>query len=116
MNFIDFTAITETVLNISPHHYLIVAVVIFTIGLAGALTRRNAIIMLMSVELMLNSVNLVLLASGRTFGLSAQQASVFVIFVITVAAAEAIVGLALILALYRKTENVNLDDMDSLKW
>jgi len=116
VDFINIEPLVETILNISPHHYLIVAVIVFVVGFAGALMRRNAIAILMSIELMLNSVNLVLLAVGRTFGLSSQQASVFVVFVITVAAAEAIVGLALILSAYRHTKDINVDDMDVLRW
>lgn len=112
----DITSVVETILKISPHHYLITAVIVFAVGLAGTLTRRNAIAILMSVELMLNSINLIMLAVGRSFGISSQQASVFVIFIITVAAAEAIVGLALILAAYRHTKDVNIDNMDMLRW
>lgn len=112
----DLSILVDIFLNISPHHYLIVGVIVFTIGLAGALTRRNAIAILMAIELMLNAVNLIILAIGRSFGLTHQQASVFVIFIITIAAAEAIVGLALILAAYRNTKDVNIDDMDLLRW
>jgi NADH-quinone oxidoreductase subunit K len=97
--------------------YLIVAAALFCIGLYGALSRRNAIAVLMGVELMLNSVNINLLAFWRHVevvgGTLAGQ--VFAIIVITVAAAEAAVGLALIIAIYRNRGTVDVDDVDLMK-
>jgi NADH-quinone oxidoreductase subunit K len=97
--------------------YLVVAAALFCIGLYGALSRRNAIAILMGVELMLNSVNINLLAFWRhievTRGTLAGQ--VFAIIVITVAAAEAAVGLALIIAVYRNRRTVDIEDVDLMK-
>ncbi len=97
--------------------YLIVAAALFCIGLYGALSRRNAVGVLMGVELMLNSVNINLLAFWRNIevafgGLSGQ---VFAIIVITVAAAEAAVGLALVIAVYRNRQTVDVEDVDLMK-
>jgi NADH-quinone oxidoreductase subunit K len=94
-------------------HYLILSTVVFSIGVIGVLTRRNVIIILMSIELMLNSVNLNLVAfSDRLQDLSGQ---VFAVFVITVAAAEAAVGLGIVIALFRNKETVNVDQIDLMK-
>jgi NADH-quinone oxidoreductase subunit K len=94
--------------------YLILAAALFCIGLYGALSRRNAIGVLMGVELMLNSVNVNLLAFWRHIEVARDSLSgqVFAIIVITVAAAEAAVGLALIIAVYRGRRTVDVDDMD----
>jgi NADH-quinone oxidoreductase subunit K len=86
--------------------------VLFTIGVIGVLTRRNAIIVFMCVELMLNAVNLTFVAFGRIYGYSAQ---VFVILVMTVAAAEAAVGLAIIIAIFRHRQTVDLASINLLK-
>lgn len=87
---------------------------LFTIGLAGVMTRRNIIIVFMSIELMLNAVNINLVAySAQVQNLVGQ---VFAIFVIAVAAAEAAVGLGIILAFYRNKETVNIDEMNLMKW
>lgn len=94
-------------------HYLALAAVLFLIGAAGVLTRRNALVILMSVELMLNGANLTFLAFARKFGDNAGHAMVF--FVIAVAAAEAAVGLALVLSIFRHRRTVNLDDVRALK-
>ena len=94
-------------------HYLILSSIVFTIGVIGVLTRRNVIIILMSIELMLNSVNLNLIAfSDHLQNLSGQ---VFAVFVITVAAAEAAVGLGIIIALFSNKETVNVDEINLLK-
>lgn len=97
-------------------HYLIFSALIFCIGLAGALARRNAIIVLIGIELMLNAANLNFIAFWR-FGPhpEALTGMMFVIFSIGVAAAEAAVGLALIIAIYRHYRTTDLDKMDSLK-
>ncbi len=95
--------------------YLIVAAGLFCIGLYGALARRNAVAVLMGVELMLNAVNVNLVAFWR-YGAKAQMTGqLFAIFVITVAAAEAAVGLALIIAIYRQRRTVNVEEIDSMK-
>ena len=96
--------------------YLIVAAALFCIGLFGVLARRNAVAILMSIELMLNAVNINLVAfwryntPGQPIGLA------FAVFVFIVAAAEAAVGLALILSIYRRRKHVIVEDMDLLKW
>ena len=91
---------------------LALSAVLFTIGVIGVLTRRNAIIIFMCVELMLNAVNLSFVALSKVYGLAGQ---VFVIFVMTVAAAEAAVGLAIIIAIFRHRQTVNLDNINLLK-
>ena len=95
-------------------HYLILSAVLFTIGTAGVFLRRNLITMLLSVEIMLNAVNLTFVAFGRQFGTVDGQIIVF--FVMTVAAAEAAVGLALVIALFRHRESLNPEAFTSLKW
>lgn len=86
----------------------------FIVGVAGVLTRRNAIIVFMSVELMLNSANLSLITFSSFMGNPVGQ--LFVFFVMTVAAAEAAVGLAIIIALFRNKQTVNIDEINILKW
>lgn len=103
--------------TMSPlHQYLLVSALLFSIGLAGALTRRNAIIVLIGVELMLNAANLNFIAFWR-YGPnpSAQDGVLFALFSIAVAAAEAGVGLALIISIYRHYKTTNLDKVDGLK-
>jgi NADH-quinone oxidoreductase subunit K len=94
------------------HEALFFSAVLFTIGVIGVLTRRNAIIIFMCVELMLNAVNLSFVALSRLYGLTGQ---VFVIFVMAVAAAEAAVGLAIIIGIFRHHESVNLQNINLLK-
>ncbi len=94
--------------------YLILALLLFSIGVAGVLVRRNAIIVFMCIELMLNSVNLILVAFSAYLGTIHGQVLVF--FVITVAAAEAAVGLAIIIALFRNKDTINIDEINILKW
>jgi NADH:ubiquinone oxidoreductase subunit K len=96
--------------------YLVLSALLFTIGLAGALTRRHAILVLVGIELMLNAANLNFIAFWR-YGPhpEALRGMMFVIFAIAVAAAEAAVGLALIIALYRHRRTANLDEVDSMK-
>lgn len=91
---------------------LALSAVLFTIGVVGVLTRRNAIIIFMCVELMLNAVNLTFIAFSRYYGTAGQ---VFVVFVMTVAAAEAAVGLAIIIAIFRHRQSVNLQNINLLK-
>lgn len=91
---------------------LALSAALFTIGVVGVLTRRNAIIVFMCVELMLNAVNLSFVALSRVYGAAGQ---VFVIFVMTVAAAEAAVGLAIIISIFRHKKTVNLTDINILR-
>ena len=91
---------------------LALSAVLFAIGTIGVLTRRNAIVIFMSVELMLNAVNLSFVALSRLYGATGQ---VFVVFVMTVAAAEAAVGLAIIIAIFRHGQSVNLKNINLLK-
>ncbi|MBX3044570.1 MAG: NADH-quinone oxidoreductase subunit NuoK [Candidatus Kapabacteria bacterium] len=95
-------------------YYLIVSAVLFIIGSIGVITRRNAIIIFMSIELMLNSVNLTLVAFSTFLGDTAGQ--IFVFFVMSVAAAEAAIGLAIVLALFRAKQTVYVDEVNLLKW
>ena len=100
--------------------YLLVSGILFTIGFAGVMVRRNIVIILMSLELMLNAANLSLVAFSRfrvgANGLPDYKAQVFVFFVITVAAAEVAVGLALLVALYRARQTTDVKDISSLKF
>ena len=92
---------------------LLFSAVLFTIGVVGVLTRRNAIIIFMCVELMLNAVNLTFVAFSQAYGVAGQ---IFVFFVMTVAAAEAAVGLAIIIALFRRRRTTDIDDASLLRW
>jgi NADH-quinone oxidoreductase subunit K len=100
--------------------YLLVSGILFTIGFAGVMVRRNIIIIFMSLELMLNAANLSLVAFSRyqvqPGGLPNYNAQVFVFFIITVAAAEVAVGLAIIVALYRARQTTHVEDINSLKF
>ncbi len=99
---------------IPTSHYLILSLALFTIGVVGVLTRRNVIIILMSIELILNAVNINLIAFSHMLG--SVNGQVFAIFIITDAAAEAAVGLGIIIAYFRNRETVLADEMDLLKW
>ncbi|MCL6565717.1 MAG: NADH-quinone oxidoreductase subunit NuoK [Acidobacteriia bacterium] len=99
---------------IPTSHYLYLALALFTIGVLGVLTRRNVIIILMSIELILNAVNINLVAFARHFG--SVDGQIFAIFVVTAAAAEAAIGLGIIIAFFRNRETVLADEMDMLKW
>jgi len=95
-------------------HYLIVSAVLFAIGTAGVFLRRNLITILLSIEIMLNAVNLTFIAFARQFG--SLDGQIIVFFVMAVAAAEAAVGLAIVIGLYRHRESLNPDAFASLKW
>jgi NADH-quinone oxidoreductase subunit K len=100
-------------MTIGLEHYLVVSVLLFCLGLLGVIVRRNLLVIYMSLELMLNAANLALVAFSRfTNNLDGQ---VFVFFIITVAAAEVSVGLALIVALYRKRQSAHVEDLTTLK-
>jgi len=94
--------------------YLIVSAVLFSIGTIGVLTRKNVIVMFMCIELMLNAVNLTFVAFSRYLGNLDGQ--IFVFFIMTVAAAEAAVGLALIISFYNNKESIDVDDVNIMKW
>jgi len=104
-------------MNVGLEHYLIVGAVLFALGLLGVIVRRNLLVMYMSLELMLNSANLALVAFSRfnPHPATALNGQVLVFFIITVAAAEVAVGLALIVALYRKRQSAHVEDLTSLK-
>lgn len=95
-------------------YYLILSAFMFTTGVAGVLIRKNAIVLFMSIELMLNSANLTFVAFASFLGDSGGQ--VFIFFVMTVAAAEAAVGLAIIIALFRNKVTLNAEEINLLKW
>jgi NADH-quinone oxidoreductase subunit K len=101
-------------------HYLIISGMLFTIGFAGVMLRRNIIIILMALELMLNAANLSLVAFSRfrvdPTGLPNYNAQVFVFFIVTVAAAEVAVGLAIVVALFRLRQTTHVEDINSLKF
>ncbi len=97
-------------------HFLIFAAILFTIGLYGVLVRRHVIAVLISIELMLNAVNINLVAFSRTTSLSPETGQIFAIFVIAMAAAAVAVGLAIVIALYRSRRTVYTDEVDLLKW
>ena len=99
---------------LSIGNYLFLSFALFTIGVIGVLTRRNVIVMLMSIELILNAVNINLVAFSRYWG--GVDGQIFAIFIITDAAAEAAVGLGIILAFFRNRDTVLADEMDLLKW
>jgi len=99
---------------VPPSFYLILSAVLFTLGAVGVLIRRNALVMFMSVEMMLNAVNLTLITYSRL--LESVEGQVFVLLVMAVAAAEVAVGLAIVVAYYRHKETTDVDEMDLLKW
>jgi len=95
-------------------YYLSLSAILFAIGMLGVFTRRNVLIVFMSIELMLNAVNLTFVAFARA--LNSLTGQIFVMFVMAVAAAEVAVGLAIIIAFYRNRETVDVDDLSLLKW
>ncbi len=101
-------------LEITPLHYSLLSAALFMIGVIGVLVRRNIIIIFMSIELILNAVNINLVALAHRMG--DLQGQVFAVFIIAVAAAEAAVGLGILLAFYRNKETVNIDEMTIMRW
>jgi NADH-quinone oxidoreductase subunit K len=99
---------------VPPVLYLVLSGILFTVGVIGALTRRNAIIVFMSIEIMLNAVNLTFITMSRF--LQSMDGVLFAFFVMVVAAAEAAVGLAIFVLLYRSRETINVDEIHLLKW
>lgn len=96
------------------HYYLIVSAIVFAIGVIGVLIRRNLIVILMSIELMLNAVNLTFIAFSRFLG--SMEGQVVVFFVMAVAAAEAVIGLAIIISVFRHRQTLDPQEMQLLKW
>ena len=103
-------------MSIGLEHYLILSAILFSIGLYGALAKRNAVVILMSIEIMLNAVNIAMVAFSRYIAPSLLTGQVFAIFIIAVAAAEAAVGLAIIIAIYRSRETIESTKIDLMKW
>ncbi|WP_139491099.1 NADH-quinone oxidoreductase subunit NuoK [Brevibacillus dissolubilis] len=102
-------------MTVTLSSYLLVALILFCVGLYGALRKRNAIIVLLSIELMLNAVNINLVAFSK-FGLNAAvTGQIFTLFTMTVAAAEVAVGIAILLAMFRNRDSIHVDEMDSMK-
>ena len=99
---------------ITVNHYLLLSAILFAIGTFGVLTRKNAIVIFMCIEVMLNSVNLTFIALSRHVG--NMDGQIFVFFVMTVAAAEAAFGLALMIAFFRNKDSIDTDDFNMLKW
>jgi NAD(P)H-quinone oxidoreductase subunit 4L len=103
-------------MGVGLEHYLILSAVLFSIGLYGALAKRNAIVILMSIELMLNGVNIAMVAFSRYIVPLLLTGQVFAIFVMVVAAAEVAVGLAIIISIYRHRETIDATKIDLMKW
>ncbi|MBA7472926.1 NADH-quinone oxidoreductase subunit K [subsurface metagenome] len=103
-------------MSLGLEHYLILSAILFSIGLYGALTKRNAVIILMCIELMLNAVNITMVAFSRYIVPLLLTGQIFAIFIIVVAAAEVAVGLAIILAIYRGFETIDATKIDLMKW
>jgi len=102
--------------SIGLEHYLILSTILFSIGLYGALAKRNAVVILMSIELMLNAVNIAMVAFSRFIVPVLLTGQVFAIFIVVVAAAEAAVGIAIIMAIYRSRETIDVTKIDLMKW
>lgn len=102
-------------MEIGLEHFLTLSAIIFVIGLFGALTKRHAIAVLMSIELMLNAVNIAMVAFSRWRVPAELTGQVFALFIIVIAAAEAAVGLAIVMAIYRSRQSVEVDNIDLLK-
>ncbi|MFH1651685.1 MAG: NADH-quinone oxidoreductase subunit NuoK [Chloroflexota bacterium] len=100
----------------SLEHYLVLGAIIFCIGLFGALTKRNAVIVLMCIELMLNAVNITMVAFSSYVVPALLTGQVFAIFIMVVAAAEVAVGIAIILAIYRSLEGIDITRINLMKW
>jgi NADH:ubiquinone oxidoreductase subunit K len=103
-------------MSVGLEHYLILAAILFSIGLYGALAKRNAIIILMCIELMLNAVNIAMVAFSRYVVPLELTGQIFVIFIMVVAAAEVAVGLAIIITIFRHRETIDTTKIDLMKW
>ena len=102
-------------MSVGLEHYLILSAALFSIGMYGVLAKRNAVVILMCIEIMLNAVNIALIAFSRYVTPALLTGQIFAIFVIVVAAAEAAVGIAIIITIYRHRESINVDDQDLMK-
>jgi len=115
-----FDAMRQAALNPDLSKFLVIGALLFIIGVAGVLTRRNIIVIFMSIELILNAANLNFVAFSRylqsTGNVNALAGQLFTVFVIVVAAAEAAIGLGIVIALYRNKETIWVDEIDLLKW
>jgi NADH-quinone oxidoreductase subunit K len=115
-----FSQMTRAAANPDLSKFLVIGALLFIIGVAGVLTRRNIIVIFMSIELILNAANLNFIAFSRylseTGNVNALAGQVFTVFVIVVAAAEAAIGLGIVIALYRNKETIWVDEIDLLKW
>lgn len=103
-------------MTVGLEHYLILSAILFSIGLYGALTKRNAIVILMCIEIMLNAVNIAMVAFSRFVAPTMLTGQIFAIFIMVVAAAEAAVGLAIIISIYRSRETIESTKIDLMKW
>jgi NAD(P)H-quinone oxidoreductase subunit 4L len=103
-------------MSIGLEHFLILSGVLFSIGLYGVIAKRNAIIILICIELMLNGVNIALIAFSRFITPAALTGQVFAIFVMVVAAAEVAIGLAIIISIYRHRETIDVNKINFMKW
>jgi NADH:ubiquinone oxidoreductase subunit K len=103
-------------MSVGLYHYLVLSAVLFCIGLYGVLAKRNAVVILMCIEIMLNAVNIALVAFSRYVVPTFLTGQLFAIFVIVVAAAEAAVGIAIIITIYRRRESIDIDKFDLMKW
>jgi NAD(P)H-quinone oxidoreductase subunit 4L len=103
-------------MNVGLPHYLVLSALLFSIGLYGALAKKNAIVILMCIEIMLNAVNIALAAFSSYVTPTALTGQVFVIFTTIVAAAEVVIGLAIIINIYRNRETTEADKIDLMKW
>ena len=106
--------VTQAIQGVPLNHYILLCTIIFSIGVIGVLIRRNAIVIFMSIELMLNAVNLLLTAFSAYRGDASGQ--VFVFFIMALAAAEVAVGLAIIVMVYRNTNSADINVLNKLKW
>lgn len=103
-------------MSVGLEHYLVLSAVLFSIGLYGALAKKNAIVILMCIEIMLNAVNIAMAAFSRYVVPVELTGQVFVIFITVVAAAEVVVGLAIVMNIYRSRETIETDKIDLMKW
>jgi NADH:ubiquinone oxidoreductase subunit K len=103
-------------MTIGLEHYLVLSAILFSIGLYGALAKHNAIVILMSIEIMLSAVNIALVAFSRYVVPTALTGQVFALFAMAVAAAETAVGLAIIISIYRNKETIDANKIDLMKW
>jgi len=102
--------------TVGLEHYLILSAILFSVGLYGVLSKRNAVVILMCIEIMLNAVNIALVAFSRYIVPTALTGQIFALFVMVVAAAEVAVGIAIIMAIYRSRDSVEVDKYDLMKW